>query len=68
MDEPFQRGEAVALADAPTDTLGLVMSVTADGARAEVRWHTRPGYDHQSTVESTAALRRVHESEIPSTS
>ena len=68
MEEPLRRGETVALANAPTDTVGLVLSVTADGTSAEVRWQTRPGHEHELTVEPTAALRRIHESEITSTS
>ena len=34
------------------------------GDRAEVAWHTRAGLEHQITLEETANLRLVHESEL----
>lgn len=64
MEEPFQRGEAVALSQAATDTLGHIIAVTADGKSAEVAWHRRPGYEQRTTMEPTDVLRRVHESEM----
>jgi hypothetical protein len=64
MEETLRRGESVTLRDSD-ETLGRVLSVTPDGAQAEVRWHRRDGRDHEVTFEPTAALRRIHESELP---
>jgi hypothetical protein len=64
MEELLRRGESVTLRDSD-DTVGRVVSVTPDGTGAEVRWHRRAGHDQQVTLESTRALRRVHESELP---
>jgi hypothetical protein len=60
--EPFVEGETVTLTD--TDhTLGHIVGVSADGATVEIRWQRRRGHDHDVTVERTALIRRVHESE-----
>ena len=60
--EPFVEGETVTLTD--TDhTLGHIVGVSADGATVEIRWQRRLGHDHGVTVERTALIRRVHESE-----
>jgi hypothetical protein len=64
MDEPFQRGDLVTLRDVDPEPIGRVVSVSPGGEQAEVAWHTRPGHEHDVTQEPTAALRRVHESEI----
>jgi hypothetical protein len=61
--EPFRPGDLVRLRESPTDTLGRIVSLSADGLRTEVRWQKRPGYEHQITVESVEDLRRIHESE-----
>ncbi|HEU5197612.1 MAG TPA: hypothetical protein VFW70_22930 [Methylomirabilota bacterium] len=65
-DDPFMRGELVTLREYVTtdEPIGRVVSVTPDGALAEVAWHRRPGHDHEVTVEPTSLLRRVHESEM----
>jgi hypothetical protein len=65
-DDPFMRGELVTLRDHATadEPLGRIVSVTADGARAEVAWHKYAGHEHEVTEEPTARLRRVHESEM----
>ena len=62
-DEPFVRGELVTLREylTPDEPLGRIVSVTADGARAEVAW---AGHDRGVTEEPTGMLRRVHESEM----
>jgi hypothetical protein len=59
--DDFKRGEAVALSAGSHDTLGRI--VWTDGATAEVHWERRSGYEHQTTREDVALLRRVHESE-----
>ena len=73
MEEPFQRGELVTLRqyESETEPLGRIVSVTADGGRAEVAWQPAPGDErrttgnaHRTTIEPTAHLRRVHESEL----
>jgi hypothetical protein len=66
VEEPLQRGELVTLREfsSPAEPLGRVVSVTPDGNRAEVAWTRYPGHEHQVTVEPTAMLRRVHESEM----
>jgi hypothetical protein len=61
-DEPFQRGDLVTLRDADPQPLGRVVAVS--GEQAEVAWHKRAGHEHDVTLEPTAALRRVHESEM----
>ena len=65
-DDPFQRGELVTLREYATadEPIGRVVSVTPDGAQAEVAWHKLDGHDHEVTVEPTSLLRRVHESEM----
>ena len=65
-DEPFHRGELVTLREfeSPAEPLGRILSVTPAGDRAEVAWHTRAGLEHQITLEDTADLRLVHESEL----
>ena len=60
--EPFVEGETVSLTDVG-HTLGHIIGVSEDGATVEVRWHRRPGHDHEVTVEPAALIRRVHESE-----
>jgi hypothetical protein len=62
LDEPFRPGELVTLRDVGSEPIGRV--VTVEGDRAEVAWHKYPGHDHQTTLEPTAMLRRVHESEM----
>ena len=66
MEEPFQRGELVTLREysAREEPLGRILSVTADGTRAEVSWQPPGGEAHRVTVEPTTLLRRVHESEL----
>lgn len=66
MDEPFRRGELVTLRGFASDAepLGRIVSVTVDGEQAEIAWHKRPGHTDAITREPTAALRRVHESEL----
>jgi hypothetical protein len=66
MEEPFQRGELVTLREfqSAAEPLGRILSVTPEGDRAEVAWHTYSGHAHQVTVEDTEMLRRVHESEM----
>ena len=66
MEEPFQRGELVTLRQyaSEAEPLGRIVSVTADGARAEVSWQPEVGDAHRATIERTAHLRRVHESEL----
>ena len=65
-DDPFLRGELVTLREyeTPDEPIGRVVSVTPDGARAEVAWHKYPGHEHEVTVEPTLMLRKVHESEM----
>jgi len=65
MEEPLRRGASVTLADGGDDTVGRILSLTEDGRRAEVRWHRPHGGERHISVEDTAALRRVHESELP---
>lgn len=60
--EPFLPGETVTLTDS-APAIGHVLSVSPDGASLEVRWLRRPGHDHTVTVEPTALIRRLHESE-----
>jgi hypothetical protein len=66
MQEPLQRGELVTLREYAfaAEPLGLVLSVTPRGDRAEVAWTRYPGHEHEVTLEPTAMLRRVHESEM----
>ena len=66
MEEPFQRGELVTLRqfESAAQPLGRIVSVTPDGDRAEVAWTRRAGHVHEVTLEPTAMLRRVHESEM----
>jgi hypothetical protein len=66
MEEPFRRGELVTLRqyESEAEPLGRIVSVTADGARAEVSWQPEVGDEHRTTIEPTAHLRRVHESEL----
>ena len=59
--DEFKRGEAVALSTGSDDTLGRI--VWTDGRTAEVHWERRPGFEHDTTREDVAQLRRVHESE-----
>jgi hypothetical protein len=40
------------------------VSVSAGGDAAEVVWRRRPGHKDEITLEPTAMLRRVHESEL----
>lgn len=61
--EPFAPGEAVTLSDTTTGAVGRIVGVSDDGQTVDVHWHKRPGYEDQVTVEPSAALRRVHESE-----
>ena len=65
-DDPFLRGELVTLREYETadEPLGRVLTVSADGSRAEVAWHKYAGHEHEVTEESTVRLRRVHESEM----
>lgn len=44
-------------------SMGRIVRIDDDGRTVDVRWHCRPGHDHEVTRESVAALRRVHESE-----
>jgi len=60
--EPFAEGEAVTLNDAD-HALGHIVRVSADGHSVQVRWHHRPGHDHDLTVEPVGKIRRVHESD-----
>ena len=62
MEERFQRGELVTLRE--YEPLGRIVSVTSDGERAEISWQPPVGQEHRVTVEPTALLRRVHESEM----
>jgi hypothetical protein len=66
MEEPFQRGELVTLRvyESEAEPLGRIVSVTADGQRAEVSWQPAAGSERRVTIEPTAHLRRVHESEL----
>lgn len=66
MEEPFQRGELVTLREfeSAAEPLGRILSVTPEGDRAEVAWHKRQGHEHETTLEPTEMLRRVHESEM----
>ena len=67
MEEPFQRGELVTLREylSGAEPFGRILSVTADGDRAEVSWQPPVGGEaHRVTVEPTVLLRRVHESEV----
>jgi hypothetical protein len=66
MEEPFQRGELVTLCEfeSAAEPLGRIVSVTLEGDAAEVVWHRRSGHQDEITVEPTATLRRVHESEM----
>jgi hypothetical protein len=68
LHQPFRRGELVTLRDAPAEPMGRIVSVTEDGQQAEIAWHKFPGHDNEVTTEPTAALRRVHESEMESDS
>ena len=60
--EPFLPGETVTLTDT-APAIGHIVGVSADGTMVEVRWTRRPGHDHDVTMEASAALRRLHESE-----
>jgi hypothetical protein len=66
MEERFQRGELVTLREheSGAEPLGRIVSVTSDGERAEISWQPPVGQEHRVTVEPTALLRRVHESEM----
>ena len=66
MHERFQRGELVTLRvyESEGEPLGRVVSVTPDGRRAEISWQSDVGREHRVTVEPTAQLRHVHESEM----
>lgn len=66
MEEPFKRGELVTLREfeSAAEPLGRIVSVTPEGTEAEVAWHRRPGHKDEVTLEPTATLRRVHESEM----
>lgn len=66
MEERFQRGELVTLRvyESEGEPLGRIVSVTPDGKRAEISWQSDLGPEHRVTVEPTAQLRRVHESEM----
>jgi hypothetical protein len=66
MEERFHRGELVTLRvyQSEAEPLGRIVSVTPDGARAEISWQSEVGREHRVTVEPTAQLRRVHESEM----
>jgi hypothetical protein len=66
MDEPFGRGELVTLREfeSAAEPLGRIVSVTPQGTEAEVVWHRRLGHKDEVTLEATAMLRRVHESEM----
>jgi hypothetical protein len=66
MEEPFRRGELVTLRefDSDAEPLGRIVSVTDDGASADVMWHKRADQHDTITREPTADLRRVHESEL----
>jgi hypothetical protein len=66
MEEPLQRGELVTLRqyESAAQPLGRIVAVTPDGGRAEVAWSRRAGHVHEVTLEPTAMLRRVHESEM----
>lgn len=59
----FDVGDPVVLREGATNTLGRVVSVSADGTAVEVRWHRRPGLEREVTTEPSAALRLAHESE-----
>jgi hypothetical protein len=60
--ERFLPGEAVTLTD--TDhTIGHIMAVNDDAGTVEILWRRRPGHDHDVTVESAEAIRRLHESD-----
>jgi len=65
-DEPFVRGELVTLREylTPDEPLGRIVSVTADGTRAEGAWTAHGSHEHEVTDEPTRMLRRVHESEM----
>lgn len=60
--EPFAIGDPVTRDDFD-HTMGRIVGISEDGRTVDVRWHTRPGLDHQVTREDLGALRRVHESE-----
>jgi hypothetical protein len=66
IDDPLLPGELVTLREyaSTAEPLGRVVSVTPQGDRAEVAWHRYPGHEHEITLEPTAGLRRVHESEM----
>lgn len=65
-DDPFMRGELVTLREYPTpdEPIGRVVSVSPDGASAEVAWTKYAGHDHEVTCEPTVMLRKIHESEM----
>jgi hypothetical protein len=65
-DDPFLRGELVTLREyeSPAEPLGRILTVSQDGARAEVAWQRYPGHGGEVTEEATVNLRRVHESEL----
>lgn len=44
-------------------TLGHIVTVSDDGGTVEILWRRRPGHDHDVTIEPTAAIRRLHESD-----
>jgi hypothetical protein len=66
MEEHFQRGELVTLRvyESEAEPLGRIVSITPDGERAEISWQSDVGREHRVTVEPTAQLRHVHESEM----
>jgi hypothetical protein len=66
MEDRFQRGELVTLRvyESEAEPLGRIVSVTADGERAAISWQSGLGREHRVTLEPTAQLRRVHESEM----
>ena len=66
MEERFHRGELVTLrvSQSEAEPLGRIVSVTSDGERASISWQSGLGREHRVTLEPTAQLRHVHESEM----
>ena len=66
MEEPFRRGELVTLREyrSAAEPLGRILSVTLAGDRAEIAWQAHDHPELRITMEPTANLRRVHESEM----
>lgn len=60
--EPFTVGDPVTRDDSE-HTMGRIVGVHQDGRTVDVRWHARPGHDHEVTEEPVESLRRLHESE-----